>query len=72
MWPTQRGEDGSKVVGGHGEFKGSVGHLSGGRSPALERNLDRNGFGISLAWVVIEAMGMDEGRVLAVSLKIQK
>lgn len=26
----------------------------------------------SLAWVVIEAMGMDEGRVLAVSLKIQK
>lgn len=41
VWPTQRGEDGSKVVGGHGEFKGSVGHLSGGRSPALERNLDR-------------------------------
>lgn len=26
----------------------------------------------SLAWVVIEAMGMDEGGVLAMSLKIEK
>lgn len=65
MWPTQRGEVGSTVVGRHAEFEGPVGHLSGGRSPALERNLDRD-------WVVIEAMGMDEGGVLAMSLKIQK
>lgn len=42
MWPTQKGEDGSTVVGGHAEFEEPVGHLSGGRSPALERNLNRD------------------------------
>ena len=42
VWPTQRGEDGSTVVGRHAEFEEPVGHLSGGRSPALERNLDRD------------------------------